>query len=177
MSFPSMPNIPNPTSLFSSGDAPQKCTQCQAEFGMQTFRYQCRKCQLSFCNECTQNRCIIPQSQAQNDRESSQNSWFPTDLMSSSGAENDFRKPQRVCYTCYYSLRDQQEELRQAVSKYVFILSLYSHSSRRFFNLNTLNRLHSGPTNQPQPPTQPCRICPVPLTSTSRRRSRRPPLS
>jgi len=105
--------------MFSVGstEPPQKCTQCQIEFGMQTFKYHCKNCQLLFCNECTQNRCIIPQkdpSEAGADQQEG-SSWFPKELMPSS--ENDFRKPQRVCYSCYYSLRDQQAELRQAVSR------------------------------------------------------------
>jgi hypothetical protein len=118
MNFPS---IPNPSSLFSSSSAPpDKCTQCQIEFGLTVFKYPCAKCGLSFCNECTQNRCIVPRQQSGSETKDGSNAssgWFPTDLMTSSGAENDFRKPQRVCYTCYYSLRDQQEDLRQAVSK------------------------------------------------------------
>jgi hypothetical protein len=101
--------------MFSSNsEPPQKCTQCQVEFGFQTFKHTCRKCHLLFCNDCTQNRCIIPQSEFQVP-ESSSSSWIPKELMSSD--ENDFRKPQKVCYSCYYSLRDQQEELRQAVSR------------------------------------------------------------
>ena len=36
------------------------------------------------------------------------------DIMSN---EDNFRKPQRVCDTCFYQLRDIQEELRQTVSR------------------------------------------------------------
>lgn len=105
-------NFPNPATMFSgSSDTPQKCTQCHIEFGLQTFKHSCKKCGLTFCDECTQNRCIVPQ----NELSKNTTSWFPSDILSN--PEEEHRKPQRVCYSCYYALRDQQPELRQAVSR------------------------------------------------------------
>lgn len=106
-------SFPDTSSLFGSSKEPaEKCTQCHVEFGFQTFKYNCRKCGLLFCDDCTKNRCIIPQEEI---AQLPTSSWNPVDMMAST--ENDFRKPQRVCYSCYFALKDQQEELRLAVSK------------------------------------------------------------
>jgi hypothetical protein len=106
-------SFPDPRSLFNGSAANEPhCTQCLQEFDFTTFKYHCRKCGLVFCNGCTNNRSIIPQDQL-----APVNHWFPTEIISST--EDEFRKPQRVCSSCYFSLLEQQTDLRQTVSRFV----------------------------------------------------------
>lgn len=111
-----------------------KCNQCQIEFGITILRYNCRKCNQLFCSDCTKNRLLIPKEDVvQLQRRTSSgvgifSSSYHHLLSLSTGAggrgggieeqENEYyRCPQRVCYTCYFTLRDKQNELRQVVSR------------------------------------------------------------
>ena len=87
------------------------CTKCRAEFNYTITKHHCRKCGLVFCHDCTRNKCIIPQDELVPRPANWMNN---VDIMSN---EDNFRKPQRVCDTCFYQLRDIQEELRQTVSR------------------------------------------------------------
>jgi len=89
----------------------EDCSQCKARFDYKTFRHQCRRCGLTFCNDCTQNRVIIPKKDI---APKTSPNWYPNDLFVT---EEDFRKPQRACYSCYYLLRDKQAQLRREVSR------------------------------------------------------------
>jgi len=89
------------------------CTKCRTEFNYSVPKHHCRKCGLIFCHECTRNKCIVPQDELV----PRPPNWLSVTLAN----EDNFRMPQRVCDSCCYQLRDIQEELRQAVSRYVII--------------------------------------------------------
>ena len=117
-----------------------KCNQCQIEFGITILRYNCKKCNQLFCSDCTKNKLLIPKEEVlQLQRRTNTvvgifGSSYHHLLSLSTGAggrgrgrgsnveeeDNDdynYRCPQRVCYTCYFTLRDKQNELRQEVSR------------------------------------------------------------
>lgn len=109
-----------------------KCNQCQIEFGITILRYNCRKCDQLFCSDCTKNRLLIPKEDVLQLQRCTSTGIFGSSyhhlLSLSTGAggrgggieeqENEYyRCPQRVCYTCYFTLRDKQNELRQVVSR------------------------------------------------------------
>ncbi|KAJ1406637.1 hypothetical protein B484DRAFT_456785 [Ochromonadaceae sp. CCMP2298] len=100
-----------PTFGSTDENAVKNCTQCQVEFTYKVFKHQCRKCGLQYCNDCTSNKVIIPKDLIA-DRTAEH--WYPTDLLAS---DEDYRKPQKVCYACFYLLRDHQSQLRKDFSR------------------------------------------------------------
>ena len=119
-----------------------QCNQCQIEFGMTVLRYNCRKCDQLFCSDCTKNQLLIPKEELLQRPVGIFGSYHHLLPVSTGGSEeNDYRCPQRVCYTCYFTLRDKQDELRQLVSRYSWKLycgnnsiSLYENGSTMILN-------------------------------------------
>lgn len=141
------------------------CTKCRTEFNYTVPKHHCRKCGLIFCHECTRNKCIVPQDELV----PRPPNWMSAVTVAN---EDNFRMPQRVCDACCYQLRDIQEELRQAVSRYrtrlidKFVnLSLTGWFKLMYFTGRT--KIQSC-QRTPLYPT-----CPVSI-STLKRRSRRP---
>jgi hypothetical protein len=90
----------------------EKCSECETEFGLlKAHKHDCESCHKAFCNNCTANRCLMPHKDGE--KENTKSSWIPSLLKGGNEAD----KMHRVCNSCFESLRDQQDELRQKFSK------------------------------------------------------------
>eukprot|EP01041_Mallomonas_annulata_P011976 gene11976-25081_t len=88
------------------------CTGCHLLFTTVFRKHHCRKCGGVFCDQCSSLRALIPRNLM----------LFPPHKESFASIpgfspENASNEPQRVCATCFESLKDEQPGLRNLVSK------------------------------------------------------------
>jgi hypothetical protein len=136
------------------------CTSCREEFNPINRRHHCRMCGKIFCNDCSNQRTLIPPSSIVLSPETGKKAMpqqhpqvsFSPDpdpdrmltyldenqqLLYGKGLEQRFqlaREPLRVCVPCYEGLQPLQEELRTANSNSMRFNHVDPHDPRRFLN-------------------------------------------
>mmetsp|Transcript_2965 Transcript_2965/g.4268 ORF Transcript_2965/g.4268 Transcript_2965/m.4268 type:complete len:530 (-) Transcript_2965:223-1812(-) len=135
------------------------CTSCREEFNPINRRHHCRMCGKIFCNNCSNQRTLIPPSSIVLSPEAGKKAMpqqpqvsFSPDpdpdrmltyldedqqLLYGKGLEERFqlaREPLRVCVPCYDELQPLQEELRSANSNAMRFNHVDPHDPRRFLN-------------------------------------------
>jgi lipid-binding SYLF domain-containing protein len=134
------------------------CTSCRGEFNPISRRHHCRLCGKIFCNNCTDQRALIPPSsivlspQAGKKAGPQEAVSFSPDpdpdrmltyidedqqLLYGKGLEERFqlaREPLRVCIPCCDQLQPIQDELRNANSNAMRFNHIDPTDHRRFFN-------------------------------------------
>jgi hypothetical protein len=137
------------------------CTNCRDEFNPINRRHHCRLCGKIYCNQCSDQRTLIPPSsivlspqagKKASPRTARETVSFSPDpdpdrmltyldeneqLLYGKGLEERFqlaREPLRVCLPCYDQLRPLQEELRNANSNAMRFNHIDPNDPRRFLN-------------------------------------------
>lgn len=137
------------------------CTSCRDEFNPINRRHHCRLCGKIFCNNCSNQRTLIPPSsivlcpeggkKSIPKSQAEQVSFSPDpdpdrmltyldehqQLLYGKGLEERFqlaREPLRVCFHCYQQLQPIQEELRSANSNAMRFNHIDPTDARRYFN-------------------------------------------